>query len=74
MNEIYGQISQELNSEKCLLVQIAFLADVHVPFNKFRVGFLGDGPLIYVMFTKILVTIMKRFINNDEIYGKSAKA
>ena len=76
-NERYGRISQKFNSEKRILAQIAFLVDVHAPFNKFLVAFQGDRPLIHVMFTelkKVLVAIMKRFINNDEINGKSAKA
>lgn len=39
MLQIYGQISQPLNSEQCISVQNAFLAVVHVSFNKFLVAF-----------------------------------
>ena len=76
-NERYEQMSQKFDSEKYILVQIAFLFDVHAPFNKFLVAFQGDRPLIHIIFTelkKINVAIMKCFISNDVINGKSTKA
>lgn len=50
-NERYEQMSQKFDSEKHILVQIAFLFDVHAPFNKFLVAFQGDRPLIHIIFT-----------------------
>ena len=76
-NERYGQISQKFKSEKHILVQIAFLVDVHAPFNKFLAESQGDDPQIHVIFTELkknLVAIMKHFINYDEINGQSASA
>ena len=76
-NERYEQMSQKFDSEKHILVQIVFLFDVHAPFNKFLVAFQGDRPLIHIIFTepkKINVAIMKCFISNDVINGKSTKA
>ena len=77
-NERYGRIIQKFKEEeKQILVQMAFVINVSSPYNTFLLSFQGDGPLIHLMFSelkKLLVTVMKRYIQADEITGKSAKA
>ena len=73
-NERYGRIIQKFKEEeKRILVQMAFVVHVSAPSNTFLLSFPGEGPLIHLLFSelkKLLVTIMKRYIQADEITGK----
>ena len=56
---------------------MAFVVNVSASYNTFLLSFLGEGPLIHLMFSelkKLLVTTMERYIQADGITGKSAKA
>ena len=73
-NERYKQISMLFKRENVILVHIAFLIDVAIPFQKFLTTFQFEGPLIHILFKELkslLKSIMLRFIDPKIIEGKS---
>ena len=60
--------------ENIILVQIAFLIDDTIPFQKFLTTLQFEGPLIHILFKELksfLKSIMLRFIDPKILEGKS---
>ena len=73
-NERYKRISMLFKRENVILVQIAFLIDAAIPFQKFLTTFQFEGPLIHILFKKLkslLKSIVLRFIDPKILEGKS---
>ena len=73
-NERYKWISTLFKRENIILVQIAFLIDDTIPFQKFLTTLQFEGPLIHILFKELksfLKSIMLRFIDPKILEGKS---
>ena len=73
-NERYKRISTLFKRENVILVQIAFLIDAAIPFQKFLTTFQFEGPLIHILFKELkslLKSIMLRFIDPKILEGNS---
>ena len=73
-NERYKGISTLFKRENIILVQIAFLIDAVIPFQKFLTTFQFEGPLIHILLKEhksLLKSIMLRFIDPKILEGKS---
>ena len=73
-NERCKRISTLFKRENVILVQLAFLIDANIPFQKFLTTFQFEGPLIHILFKELksfLKTIMLRFIDPKILKGKS---
>ena len=60
--------------ENVIHVQIVFLIDAAIPFQKFLTTFQFEGPLIHMLFKELknlLKLIMLRFIDPKILEGKS---
>ena len=68
-NKRYKRISTLFKRENVILVQIAFLTDAVIPFQKFLTTFQFEGSLIHILFKELkslLKSIMLRFIDPKE--------
>lgn len=72
----YIRICHNLENGTRILIQIAFVVNISVPYMNSLDHFQTEGPSIHVLFTELknlLKTIMERFNKNDGIDVKSAK-
>ena len=75
-NESYISICHNLNNETRILIQMAFVVDLSVPYMNFLENFQTEGLMVHVLFTELKnlrKTITKRFIKSDPADGKNAK-